>query len=331
MRKGDQPLAVTKDQLTKLRRKRVLPERYLKGIEVTGKDPKTKRQRTFSFDEAKPSQRFTIRGYDKGQKMFPKGFRAFKAGLVLGATNFPATVAKYLYERFTDDIKHQDKIVIYDPSAGFGGRLLGALSAGTDRQLHYVGTDPNTDNWLRDGMSRYEALARFYQRDVLQMRRTTYEFYGLGSEEIRHEDRFKKYRGKLDLVFTSPPYFGAEGYSADENQSHIRFPEYDVWRDGFLRPTLETAVEWLKPGRPLIWNIADTKKGGRYFPLEYDSKAILEKLGMQYEMKLKLVLAHSPGANRLDREGFPETKNFCMIGGSYRKYEPIFVYRKPAS
>jgi hypothetical protein len=73
-------------------------------------------------------------------KIFPKGFRAFKAGLVLGATNFPATVAKYLYERFTDDIKHQDKIVIYDPSAGFGGRLLGALSAGTDRQLHYVET-----------------------------------------------------------------------------------------------------------------------------------------------------------------------------------------------
>jgi hypothetical protein len=232
MRKGDQPLAVTKEQLTRLRRKRVLPERYLKDIEVTGKDKKTKRQRIFSFDEAKPNQRFTIRGYDKGQKIFPKGFRAIKAGLVLGATNFPATVAKYLYERFTDDIKHQDKIVIYDPSAGFGGRLLGALSAGTDRQLHYVGTDPNTDNWLRDGMSRYEALARFYQRDVLQMRRTTYEFYRLGSEEIRHEDRFKKYRGKLDLVFTSPPYFGAEGYSDDASQSHIKFPEYDEWRDG---------------------------------------------------------------------------------------------------
>jgi len=144
-----------------------------------------------------------------------------------------------------------------------------------------------------------------------------------------HEARFKKYRGKLDLIFTSPPYFGAEGYSADENQSHIKFPEYDVWRDGFLQPTLETAVEWLKPGRPLIWNIADTKKGGRYFPLEYDSKAILEDLGMRYETKLKLVLAHSPGANRLDPEGIPETKNFCMIGGSYRKYEPILVFRKP--
>ena len=249
---------------------------------------------------------------------------------MLGATNFPPSVAKYLYRRFTDDIEDQDQINIYDSSAGFGGRLLGALSAGTDRQLHYVGTDPNPDNWLEEaGMSRYEALARFYHRNVCQAHQTTYEFFQLGSEVIRDDRRFKKYRGKLDPVFTSPPYFRAESYSDDENQSDKKFPIYDDWRDGFLRPTLETAVEWLKPGRPLIWNIADTKIGGGYAPLEYDSKAILEGLGMRYETKLKYVLSHSPGANRVDREGIPETKNFCMIDGRYRKYEPIFVYRKP--
>jgi hypothetical protein len=178
-------------------------------------------------------------------------------------------------------------------------------------------------------MSRYEVLARFYHRNVAQARQTTYEFFREGSEEIRKHSQFKKYRGKLDLVFTSPPYFAAESYSDDENQSDKKFPIYEGWRDGFLRPTLQTAVEWLRPGRPLIWNIADVKIGGGYFLLEYDSKGILEELGMRYETKLKLVLAHSPGANRVDREGIPETKNFCMIRGSYRKYEPIFVFRKP--
>jgi hypothetical protein len=178
-------------------------------------------------------------------------------------------------------------------------------------------------------MSRYEVLARFYHRNVNQAHQTTYEFFKLGSEVIRHDARFKKYRGTLDLVFTSPPYFRAESYSDDENQSDKKFPVYDEWRDGFLRPTLETAVEWLKPGRPLIWNIADTKISGTYVPLEYDSKTILADLGMRYETKLKYVLSHSPGANRVDREGIPETKNFCMIGGRYRKYEPIFVFRKP--
>ncbi len=88
-------------------------------------------------------------------------------------------------------------------------------------------------------------------------------------------------------------------------------------------------MEWLKPGRSLILNIADTKIDGQYVPLEDDSKAILAELGMKYEAKLKLVLAHSPGANRIHPDGFPETKNFCMIGGSYRKYEPIFIFRKP--
>jgi hypothetical protein len=75
--------------------------------------------------------------------------------------------------------------------------------------------------------------------------------------------------------------------------------------------------------------MADTKGGSTHVPLEYDSKAILEELGMRYEAKLKYVLSHSPGANRFDREGIPETKNFCMIGGSYRKFEPIFIFRKP--
>ena len=326
---AETPFTVSKHELEELRKKGVIPQRYLKNIEFVAKDPKTKRERTLSFDEAEPSQPFLIRGYYKDQMIFPKGFRAFQAGVVLGATNFPPSVAKYLYRRFTDDIKDQDQINIYDSSAGFGGRLLGALSAGTDRQLHYVGTDPNPDNWLEEaGMSRYEALARFYHRNVCQAHQTTYEFFQLGSEVIRDDRRFKKYRGKLDLVFTSPPYFDAEGYSDDENQSFIKFPIYDEWRDGFLRPTFETAFEWLRPGRPLIWNMADTKEGQRYYPLENDSRAILQELGMQYETKLKLVLAHSPGANRLDRQGFPETKNFCMIGGTYRKYEPIFVFRK---
>jgi hypothetical protein len=139
------PLTVSKSQLEDLRRKGLLPERYLRDIEFVAKDPKTKRQRSFSFAEAKPSQRFLIRGYYKDDRIFPKGFRAFKT-LVLGTTNFPPRVAKYLHHRFTDDIKDQNRIIVYDPSAGFGGRLLGALAAGTDRQLHYVGTDPNPDN-----------------------------------------------------------------------------------------------------------------------------------------------------------------------------------------
>jgi hypothetical protein len=321
---------VSKHELLSLHGQGLLPKRYFRNIEVEITDPDSRETRLVPFEQAPPSQRFLIRDFKKGQRIFPKGFRLFQTGLVLSGNNFPPLVAKYLYRRFTDDIKDQGRIILYDPSAGFGGRLLGALAASTDRRLHYVGTDPNPENCYDEaGMSRYEVLANFYHRNVHPPDQTTHEFFQLGSEVIDSDKRFQKYRGKVDLVFTSPPYFAAEGYSDDPNQSHIKFPTYLAWRDGFLKPTLETAVEWLRPGRYLLWNIADTKMGSRFVPLEFDSKAILDDLGMKYETKLKLVLARSPGANRFDKSGMPETKNFCMIGGQYRKYEPIFVFRKP--
>jgi len=322
--KGRPQLTVSKRELLALRDKGLVKARHLVHADFEEKNPK----RTVPFDKAALNQRYKIRLYEKDQKVFPAGFRFFQSGLVISGTNFPPLVAKHLYQRFTDDIKDQSKITIYDPSAGFGGRLLGALAAGADRQLHYIGTDPNSDNWVHKGMSQYEALARFYNRNIRQKHHTTYDLYKLGSEVIGNNGRFQEYRGKLDLVFTSPPYFAAEGYSDEQTQSYMKFPTYDEWRDGFLRSTLETAVEWLKPGRPLLWNIADTKIGGKYVPLEYDSKAILKSFGMAYEGKLKMVLARSPGGNRMRDGRYPETKNFCMVGGEYRKFEPVFVFRK---
>jgi hypothetical protein len=316
--------------LEALRNRGLISRPHLSRITIPVSDNETGASKSLSFKDADPHQRFLIRQYRKGQKIFPKGFRIFQAGLVLSGNNFPPLIAKYLYRRFTEDIKDQDRIVVYDPSAGFGGRLLGALAASSDRRIHYVGTDPNPENCYDEaGMSRYEALASFYHRNVHPPQQTTHEFFQLGSEVIGRERRFQKYRGKVDLVFTSPPYYAAEGYSDDPNQAHIKFPTYDAWRVGFLRQTLETAVEWLRPGRYLLWNIADTKIGQRYVPLEFDSKAILADLGMRYQTKLKLVLARSPGANRFDKSGLPETKNYCMIGGQYRKYEAVFVFRKP--
>ena len=44
----------------------------------------------------------------------------------------------------------------------WGGRLLGACAAGSDRTIHYVGTDPNKENYIDDlGITRYEYLADF--------------------------------------------------------------------------------------------------------------------------------------------------------------------------
>ena len=51
----------------------------------------------------------------------------------------------------------------------------------------------------------------------------TFELFTDGSEEIGDNPSFQKYEGKLDFVFTSPPYFNREQYSQDENQSFKKF------------------------------------------------------------------------------------------------------------
>ena len=157
-----------------------------------------------------------------------------------------------------------------------------------------------------------------------------YTVYQLGSEEIRKDLDFQKYKGKIDLIFTSPPYFNREAYSENENQSYKKYgSSYESWRDGFLRPTLETCAEWLASGRYLLWNIADILVKGKYLSLEEDSKNIIESLGLEYKYKLKMALEGMPGQNRMGEDGKPLCKNFCKVKGKYLKYEPVYVFWKP--
>jgi hypothetical protein len=288
---------------------------------------------TFDSENLKDDKVYSIRIYKKGERVFPAGFASFRIGYIQVAVNFPPLTAKYLYERFTNHITTNETIHIYDPSSGWGGRILGAMAVRDDRVVHYIGTDPNTDNHLPEG-SRYGKLADFfnektYRANPFFSHTNTYEVYCEGSEVISNNPQFQKYKGKLDLVFTSPPYFNREAYSDDAEQSYKKFSTYDSWRDGFLKPTLQTCYDYLKNDRYLLWNIADLLIGGDYLPLEKDSKEFLESIGMQYKGVLKMALESMPGQNRLDENGIPKCKNYCKVDGSYIKYEPIFVFYKP--
>ncbi|MCC6932244.1 MAG: hypothetical protein IT292_03200 [Deltaproteobacteria bacterium] len=126
----------------------------------------------------------------------------------------------------------------------------------------------------------------------------TYEIYQCGSEEMHKQRVFKKYKGKVDIVFTSSPYFGKEVYSDDPSLSAIKFNGYAAWRDDFLTRTLRTAVEWLRPGGYIVWNIANIRLQKKRLPLEDDSCRILKDLGMKKVEVLKMALARMPGANR---------------------------------
>ena len=281
---------------------------------------------------------YLIRWYDKTVGIFPKILQVFRLSCGQPAVNFPALTAKWIYEHYTSHIEQDEPLHIYDSSSGWGGRILGAMAS--RKKTHYVGTDPNPDNFIKElGISRYEYAAKFYNDNCVddfsetfskffdvEKQGNTYELFQDGSELIQHNPNFQKYKGKLDLAFTSPPYFNREQYSQDENQSFKAYGEYDDWRDNFLRPTLTTIYEYMKNDRYILWNIADIKIGkDTYYALEKDSIDILNELGCQYKGKLKMLMTRMVGLDPT-KTGI---KNAVKHDGKAYKFEPIFVFYKP--
>jgi len=272
--------------------------------------------------------KFLVRDFKLHQKLFPAGIQAFRLGLGQPAVNFPPLTARYLYEHYTNHIKQDEPLNIYDPSSGWGGRILGAMSS--LKKIHYIGTDPNTDNYIDElGKSRYEYVADFFNNEVLESNpfweeeKNTFHYFQMGSELIGKHPDFQQYKGKLDMVFTSPPYFDREQYSDDEEQSFKAYPKYDDWRDNFLNPTLTNAFNSLRENRYLLWNIADIKIGkDKYYPLEQDSIDVIESLGGTYQGKLKMLMTSMVGVDQSN------VKNSVKVNGTHLKYEPIFVFFK---
>lgn len=145
------------------------------------------------------------------------------------ASSFRPTAAKAIYWK----LKGQK---VLDFSAGFGGRLLGAMSL---RNVQYVGVDPSTDsiNGLREMISEYG------WKDNAKIIHGAFE-------DIDPGDGF-------DLAFSSPPYFNTEEYSDDDGQSYRRYSTRASWRNGFLRPTIQKCFDALKPGATFAINIAN--------------------------------------------------------------------------
>ena len=280
---------------------------------------------------------YQIRWYEKDSGIFPKILQVFRLSCGQPAVNFPALTAKWIYENYTSHIDTNEPLHIYDSSAGWGGRIIGAMSS--RKKTHYIGTDPNPDNFIDElGITRYEYVANFYNKNCVddysdkltsffdvKKQSNTFEVFQDGSELIQNNPEFQKYKGKLDISFTSPPYFNREQYSQDETQSFIAYGEYEDWRDNFLKPTLTTIYEYMKNDRYILWNIADIKIGeSTYYPLEQDSIDILEQLGCEYKGKLKMLMTRMVGLDP-SKSGI---KNAVEYDGKSYKFEPIFVFHK---
>jgi DNA modification methylase len=134
---------------------------------------------------------------------------------------------------------------VLDFCAGFGGRLLAALSL--DRK--YIGVEPS-----RKTLRGLERMSR--RLSSLSLSR--------GSARLL-EGRAEKILPRLPsssvtLVLTSPPYFDREQYGRDGRRDFPQYVSYELWRDNFLRVTLEESARLLKRGGSLVLNVADTSE-----------------------------------------------------------------------
>jgi hypothetical protein len=232
-------------------------------------------------------------------------------------SNFRPTAAAAMYDIFVDKdsiIEGTEAGTVWDPSMGYGGRLLGAIAAG----VNYIGTDPC--------IPTYRGLEQI--RDTYGHKDKKYELLRQGSETYIPEDE------SLDFVFTSPPYFGWEAYGDEPEQSSIKFDTSEIWKEKFLKQTIANAHKGLKKNKYLALNVANTKQ---YKTFEEDTVTLAKEVGFEHTDTWWLSLSTQQGGSAVSTiDGdVTETKQKQQYMGEYqrpdipgRKFEPTFIFKK---
>lgn len=151
---------------------------------------------------------------------------------------FKPTTAANIYKHFLSDFVNP---TVWDPSCGFGARLLGFASCfplGT-----YIGNEPAS--------MTFDDLQKLRKNLLSVLPSVTIRLNNDGSEidDSMLED------GSLDLVFTSPPYFDREKYFNEKGQCWLDHGTIEEWTKNYLSPTIMKAYRSLKEGCRLVVNI----------------------------------------------------------------------------
>jgi len=196
-------------------------------------------------------------------RMLVQGLRSSR--LVPSVSMFKPDIAKYMYMKYS---KKGD--TVFDPSAGWGGRLLGAAAAGRK----YIGVDPWTTDELEE-MVKYLDL-----KDITLIKS--------GSEDVSLDEN------SVDFSFTSPPYvtdkaFIKEFYSSDDSQAYGKGVDY--FYNTYWRGTLSNVKKMLKSGSYFGLNV--TRDCGKMVDI---AKEFFGE--PREEIQLQLVKSHLSGKSK---------------------------------
>lgn len=216
---------------------------------------------------------------------------------------FPIKEATKVYETYSNvgDL-------IYDPSCGFGSRMCATILNGRT----YIGTDPN-----QSLVVKLNECGKFLQEHCGA---EDFEIKATGSE-IYHDDL----NGRIDLAFTSPPYYDYEKYGKDEGQSIVKYPTYEEWLDEFSTQTLINCGKYAKVGGIIAINLKNMRNRGN-LPLYDDWKNILDNInGLKF--KEEMDMKYSKFLKR-DYKGKHWTGGEKHENSNFGQREPIMVYEK---
>lgn len=130
--------------------------------------------------------------------------------------------------------------ILFDPCAGWGGRMLGTVAAG----WRYIACEPNVDTY--NNLLRIVEFLNIHDSVTL---------YNIPFEELDLNTL-----GKVDIVLTSPPYFNLEIYSDDNTQSYNKHSSYENWLNNWLLVMVDKCLGILKDDGLSCWNVMDFKK-----------------------------------------------------------------------
>lgn len=129
--------------------------------------------------------------------------------------------------------------ILFDPCAGWGGRMLGTVAAG----WRYVGCEPNVET--------YNNLLRII--DFLKISES------VELHNIAFEDFDLNSLGEVDVVLTSPPYFNLETYSDADTQSYNKHNDFQDWLNNWLLKMIEVCTNKLTNDGLSCWNVMNFK------------------------------------------------------------------------
>ena len=200
---------------------------------------------------------------------------------------FKPSAAANIWHRLIGD---KNNPIVFDPSAGWGARLLGFSAIYPHG--HYYACEPAKKT--KKDLDNLSSLL-IQELPILKI-----DIFQQGSEyEVNIDD------DSCDAIFTSPPYFDIEKYFDEPGQCWKDYPTFDLWKEKYLKETFKNCYRILKKDCKVAFNVNKQ--------LENTIIEVAIECGFKHEETINLTLA---------------TDHFMKSNKLNKSHEPILIFKK---